>query len=61
MENVTENTTADTEEKEGAKLITVPEDELKAMLQAAAKTAIKELRKEEAKEKKKKKAEEGKA
>lgn len=53
MENVAENTTADTEEKEGAKLITVPEDELQAMLQAAAKTAIKELRKEEAKEKKK--------
>lgn len=55
MENVTENTTADTEEKEGAKLITVPEDELQAMLQAAAKAAIKELRKEEAKEKKKNK------
>lgn len=55
MENVTENTTADTEEKEGAKYITVPEDKLQAMLQAAAKEAIKELRKEEAKEKKKNK------
>ena len=53
MENVTESTTADTEEKEGAKLITVTKDELKAMLRAEAKTAIKELRKEEAKEKKK--------
>lgn len=55
MENVAENTTAETKEKEGAKLITVPEDELQAMLQAAAKAAIKELRKEEAKEKKKNK------
>lgn len=55
MENVAENTQAETKEKEGAKLITVPEDELQAMLQAAAKAAIKELRKEEAKEKKKNK------
>ena len=54
MENVAEITQAETEEKEGAKYITVPEDELQAMLQAAAKEAIKELRKEEAKEKKKK-------
>lgn len=55
MENVAEITQAETEEKEGAKYITVPEDELQAMLQAAAKEAIKELRKEEAKEKKKNK------
>lgn len=55
MENVAEITQAETEEKEGAKHITVPEDELQAMLQAAAKEAIKELRKEEAKEKKKNK------
>lgn len=55
MENVAENTQAETKEKEGAKLITVPEDELQAMLQAAAKAAIKELREEEAKEKKKNK------
>jgi hypothetical protein len=55
MENVAEIAQAETEEKEGAKYITVPEDELQAMLQAAAKEAIKELRKEEAKEKKKNK------
>ena len=55
MENVAEITQAETEEKEGAKYITVPEDELQAMLQAAAKEAIKELWKEEAKEKKKNK------
>lgn len=34
MENVTEITQAETEEKEGTKYITVPEDELQAMLQA---------------------------
>lgn len=59
MENVAEITAAETEEKttpeEGTKYITVTDEELKAMLQAAARTAIKELRKEEAKEKKKNK------
>ena len=40
MENVAEITQAETEEKEGTKYITVPEDELQAMLQAAAKEAI---------------------
>lgn len=55
MENVAENTQAETKEEEGVKYITVPEEDLQAMLQAAAKEAIKELRKEEAKEKKKNK------
>ena len=59
MEHVAENTAAETEVKEVAaekeKYITIPEAEFQAMLLAAAKTAIKELRTEEAKEKKKSK------
>ena len=58
MENVAENTAVETEEKDTAgevKYITIPEEELQAMLQKAATAAIKELRKEEAKEKKKSK------
>lgn len=54
MENVAENTQAETKE-EGVKYITVSEEDLQAVLQAATKEAIKELRKEEAKEKKKNK------
>lgn len=65
MENVAENTKAETQEEkaqEGVEKYTMytedgrlvfSEEGLQAMLQAAAKTAIKELRKEEAKEKKK--------
>lgn len=67
MENVTENTQAETQEEkapEGVEKYTMyaedgrlvfSEEGLQAMLQAAAKTAIKELRKEEAKEKKRNK------
>ena len=59
MEHVAENTAAETEVKEVAaeqeKYITIPEAEFQAMLLAAARTAIKEMRTEEAKEKKKSK------
>ncbi len=59
MEHVAENTAEETEVKnlaaEPGKIITIPEEEFQAMLQAAATAAIKELRKEEAKEKKKSK------
>lgn len=57
MENVNMAAGAQEEakEKEEVRYITVPEEELQAMLQAAAKGAIKELRAEEAKEKKKNK------
>ena len=67
MENVAENTKAETQEEkapEGVEKYTMyaedgrlvfSEEGLQAMLQAAAKNAIKELRKEEAKEKKRNK------
>lgn len=67
MENVAENTKAETQEEkapEGVEKYTMyaedgrlvfSEEGLQAMLQAAAKTAIKELREEEAKEKKRNK------
>lgn len=59
MEHVAENTAEETEAKnlaaEPGKIITIPEEEFQAMLQAAATAAIRELRKEEAKEKKKSK------
>lgn len=59
MEHVAENTAEETEAKnlaaEQGKIITIPEEEFQAMLQAAATAAIRELRKEEAKEKKKSK------
>lgn len=59
MEHVAENTAEETEAKNLAaapgKIITIPEEEFQAMLQAAATAAIRELRKEEAKEKKKSK------
>ena len=67
MENVAENTKAETQEEktpEGVEKYTMyaedgrvvfSEEGLQTMLQAAAKTAIKELRKEEAKEKKRNK------
>lgn len=59
MEHVAENTAEETEAKnlaaEPGKIITIPEEEFQAMLQAAATAAVRELRKEEAKEKKKSK------
>lgn len=57
MENVnmTAGAQEEAKEKEEVRYITVPEEELQAMLQAAAKGAIKELRAEETKEKKKNK------
>lgn len=57
MESMEKHTAEETKEKEKAEGVkyTVPEPELQAMLQAAAKAAIKELRAEEAKEKKKNK------
>lgn len=59
MEQLKENTAAETEAKTKpeteVKYIAVSEEELQTMLQAAATAAVKELRKEEAKEKKKNK------
>ena len=59
MEQLKENTAAETEAKTEqetkVKYIAVSEEELQTMLQAAATAAVKELRKEEAKEKKKNK------
>lgn len=59
MENMAETTAEETKEKttteETGKYITVSTEELQAMLQAAAKVAVKELRTEETKEKKKNK------
>lgn len=55
MENVAENMVTEETMPEEEKYYTVTEEELQTMLQAAAKVAIKELRKEDAKERKKNK------